>query len=260
MQEQTPLLRSIDDLTGYGIVARDGEIGSAADYYFDDQSWTIRYLIADTGGWLFGRRVLISPMAFEKADWENKKLYLSLTKQQIEDSPGIDQDEPVSRQFEERYYRYYGWAPYWGGSGLWGAGYYPTAVPFGYYAPAVGKEEKDTPENKETGDPNLRSAKEVIGYTIMGTDDSIGNVRDFIVSDHSWEIQWIVVDTSPWWFGGNVLIHPGSIREVSWENKSVYVNLTRAQIKNSPEWNRNKPISQEYNARLLAYYRQNRAA
>lgn len=260
MQEGTPMLRSIDDLTGYGVVARDGEIGNAVDYYFDDQSWTIRYLVVDTGGWLTGRRVLISPMAFEKADWENKKLYVSLTKRQIEDSPGIGEDEPVSRQFEERYYRYYGWAPYWGGSALWGTGYYPTPVPYGYYPPVVEGAEKETAEDVEKSNPHLRSAKEVIGYAIMGTDDSVGSVSDLVVNDGSWEIRWIVVDTSPWWFGGNVLVHPGSIREVSWDNKSVYVNLTRAQIRNSPDWDRSKPISQDYDARLLAYYRQNRAA
>ena len=55
------MLRRMRDLKGLAIGARDGDIGAANDFIFDDKAWTIRYLIADTSRWLPGRKVLISP-------------------------------------------------------------------------------------------------------------------------------------------------------------------------------------------------------
>jgi len=50
---------SVKDLKGYAIGATDGDIGKLDDFYFDDKSWTIRYLVAETGNWLLNRKVLI---------------------------------------------------------------------------------------------------------------------------------------------------------------------------------------------------------
>ena len=57
------MIRDASDLSGYTIKATDGDIGEVVEFFFDDEKWTIRYLVADTGGWLTGRRVLISPAA-----------------------------------------------------------------------------------------------------------------------------------------------------------------------------------------------------
>ena len=55
------MLRSAKAFKGYKLRARDGDIGKANEFYFDDLHWTIRYLVADTGGWLSVRQVLITP-------------------------------------------------------------------------------------------------------------------------------------------------------------------------------------------------------
>src|SRR5688572_11619389 len=102
------MLRKATDLMGLKLGARDGEIGRVKDFYFDDQTWTVRYLVADTGTWLTGRRVLISPFAFEGLDPEHKHINVKLTREQIERSPSIDEHKPVSRQFESDYARHYG--------------------------------------------------------------------------------------------------------------------------------------------------------
>ncbi|MGA2519172.1 MAG: PRC-barrel domain-containing protein [Smithellaceae bacterium] len=65
---------SVKDLEGYAIGATDGDIGKLDDFYFDDESWTIRYLVADTGNWLLSRKVLISPFALGKADLPRERL------------------------------------------------------------------------------------------------------------------------------------------------------------------------------------------
>ena len=114
------MLRSVKQLYGDKLGALDGEIGHVKDFYFDDQSWAVRYLVADTGSWLSGRKVLISPHALGSFEQAGKVLRVNLTRKQIENSPPIESHKPVSRQYEEDYYRYYGWPYYWQGDGLWG--------------------------------------------------------------------------------------------------------------------------------------------
>jgi hypothetical protein len=122
------MLRSMRDLANYAIRATDGTIGHVKDFYFEDGTWVVRYLVIDAGSWLSSRKVLISPMALGQPDWTQKVLPASITKRQVRNSPNIDTDKPVSRQHEKQYLEYYGYPFYWGGAGLWGAGVYPSAM------------------------------------------------------------------------------------------------------------------------------------
>ena len=126
--ERTSLLNKVKTLKGYKLDSLDGEIGKVKEFYFDDKYWTIRYLVADTGNWLSGRQVLISPYALRAVNKEEQNIAIDLTKKQIEDSPSLDSDKPVSRQFEEYYYGYYGWPMYWYGPYVWGPYPYPYSV------------------------------------------------------------------------------------------------------------------------------------
>jgi len=103
------MLNTAKTLKGYKLDSLDGEIGEVKEFYFDDRHWAIRYLVANTGNWLTGRHVLISPHALVAAIKEEKHIAIDLTRKQIEDSPPLNSDKPVSRQFEEAYYGYYGW-------------------------------------------------------------------------------------------------------------------------------------------------------
>src|SRR5665213_3853670 len=114
------MLRSIKQLFGDKLGALDGEIGHIKDFYFDDRSWGVRYVVADTGSWLEERQVLISPHSLGRLAPKGKILLVNLTKKQIEDSPSIELHKPVSRQYEEEYHRYFGWPYYWQGDALWG--------------------------------------------------------------------------------------------------------------------------------------------
>ena len=107
-------------IKGYKLHSLDGEFGEVKEFYFDDRQWTIRYLVAETGNWLTDRQVLISPQALGDINIEERYIVINLTKKMIEDSPSLDSDKPVSRQFKETYYGYYGWPTYWGGPYMWG--------------------------------------------------------------------------------------------------------------------------------------------
>jgi sporulation protein YlmC with PRC-barrel domain len=240
---------SVKDLTGYAIGATDGDLGKVDDFYFDDESWTIRYLVAETGNWLQNRKVLISPFALGKTDLSGQRLDVSLTRKQVEESPGIDTDKSVSRQHEAAYLDYYGFPYYWGGPALWGPAPHPSlagATPI--------RSEEARAERHEVNDVHLRSANRVTGHHIEATDGDIGHVEDFIIDEETWEIRYMVVDTQNYWPGKQVLVAPKWIDRVSWSDQKVYVDLSRETIKNGPEYHP-EALHRKYEETLYDYYK-----
>jgi hypothetical protein len=150
---------SVNNLEGYAVGARDGDIGKVDDFYFDDGFWTIRYLVAETGNWLLNRKVLISPFALGEVDVPGKRLKVTLTKKQVEKSPSIDTDKPVSRQHEVSYFDYYGYPYYWSGPYLWGPTTYPRLSEADRW-----RDEEARVEREAAYDAHLRSANKVTGY------------------------------------------------------------------------------------------------
>lgn len=257
------MLRSLKDLADYKISATDGLVGQIKDFYFDDDSWAVRYFVVDTGNWLESRKVLISPIAVRHPNWLARTLPVSLTRQQVIDSPDFDSDKPVSRQNEEDYLGYYGYPTYWGSDALWGGGLYPYAMDpsmsgdAGYSGSGKDRAERereleaylhDSRERHRNDDPHLRSSQAVTGYHIHATDGDIGHVAGFLVDEETWAIRYLVVDTSNWWMGHQVLVSPRWITGVHWNDRTVSVDLTRESIKFAPaydpatEWTREQDL------------------
>lgn len=240
------MLHSAKQMKGWSVVAADGKVGSVDDLYFDDTSWAMRYLVVDAGGWLTGRRVLISPLSVAADGWRDKEktLHLTLTQQQIKDSPGIDTHKPVSRQHEADIYRHYGYPEYWSGPYLWGYSMLPGLIE---PLPLEEPQRQETREQmKERGNEiHLRSSREVIGYDIRATDDRIGHVDDFLFDERDWSIRLMVVDTRNWWPGKHVLVAPQRIEGVDWEAGAVNVRVTRAELEGSPEYDSMNPPQSE---------------
>lgn len=233
------------EVVGYTLLSKDGEIGKVKEFYFDDRHWVIRYLVADTGQWLDDRSVLLSPYALLEVNQEEKQVIVDLTKKQIEESPPIKSDMPVSQQFEELYHSYYGWPVYWNNSYTWGN------------SPVIIRDPKQRQSNNLGGkpwNPNLRSTLSVQGYYIQALDDEIGHVKDFIIDDETWEIRYMVIDTRNWLPGKKVLVSPEWIERVSWEESKVFVTLTVEDIKHSPEYVENDLFTREYEERLHQHY------
>ncbi len=242
------MLRSLKDLEGYTASATDGDVGKIVNFLFDDQRWTVRYLVVEPGSFIDGIQVLISPISFREVEWASHRFHLALTMDKVRSSPNVDLDKPVSRQHEGDYSRYYGFPYYWRSSGLWGMASYPSALAEN----VQGEEATEPPE--EAGDVHLRSARDVRGYEIQGTDETIGHVEDFIVDDETWQVRYLVVDTSNWWFGKKVLVAPDWATRISWEEGKVFLDMTREAIRTSPEWDPTAAIDREYEARLHDHY------
>ena len=251
------MIRSMKDLDGFTIGATDGDIGTVKECYFDDVSYTVRYVVVETGGWLSGRKVLLSPIAFRAMDWEHKRITAALTKAQVEKSPDIDTDKPVSRQHETAYHGYYGYSPYWAGEYLWGADPYPYLGPGPALSAAeLERERRWNWETKEPNDLHLRSSRAVTGYHIEATGGDIGHVEDYLVDDHSWTIRYMIVDTTNVLPGKKVLVALDWIGRVDWGQSKVHVTVTRAQIKNSPEYDPTRPVERAYETQLYGHYDQ----
>jgi len=247
------MLRSVNNLVNCGIEATDGKIGKVSEFYFDDEKWTVRYLVVDTGGWLTDRKVLISPAALGDVDWNSRKLHVEMTRERVQNSPDIDTDKPVSRQHEKQYDDYYGYPYYWGGPSLWG----PVAFPI--YPPPYRENASSSIQGeiaaaeRQQDDVHLRSTREVTDYHIDASDGEIGHVEDFLIDDESWTIRYIVVDTRNWWPGKKVLISPEWIEDLNWTDSTAHVDLSRDVIKNSPEYDESA-INRDYEKRLHEHY------
>jgi len=239
------MLNMANDIKGCALAARDGNIGTAKEFYFDDQYWALRYLVADTGGWLPGRQVLLSPHSLGTVNRERREVAVDSTRQQIKSSPSLDEDKPVSRQFEESYYGYYGYPTYWGGPFMWG----PTAD--------LERDRTKWRENPREGkqwNAHLRSSRETSGYRLQAADGEIGHVEDFVVEDELWAIRYLLVDTRNWWPGRRVLVSPQWIERVSWGESKFFVSLTRAEIEKSPVFTGAAALNRDYESLLYRHY------
>jgi uncharacterized protein YrrD len=251
---------SVSHLVGYAIRATDGELGSVAEFYFDDTTWTIRYLVVGRGGGHSARKVLISPAALGRPDAASRTVPVNLTMDQVRNSPSIDTDKPVSRQHEAELRRYYAWSPYWF-DGPSPPGVHP-ATPLPVFASPLqmtasqvtAGEEPDVSTPAGEGDPHLRSTWHVTGYGIHASDGEIGHVKDFILDDETWAIFCLVVDTGKWLPGRKVLLAPAWIEQVSWADAMISVDLTRESVRNSPVYDPSQPVSAIYEARLYDHY------
>ena len=241
------MLDSANELKGYALQSLDGELGRAEEFLFDDEYWTIRYLVAETGDWIPDRQVLISPYAISGINREARHIAIDLSRQRILDSPPLSSDEPVSRQYEESFYGYFQWPMYWGGGNMWGA--YPNLTR------DHGKSPTPAPAIKQW-DAHLRSTRDSTGHHLQARDGEIGHVHDFIVDDETWAIRYLVIDTRNWWPGKKVLIAPQWIDRVSWSESKVFVHLNRDMIKEAPEYSGDTPITRDFETLLHAHYQQ----
>ncbi|MDR3715240.1 MAG: PRC-barrel domain-containing protein [Puia sp.] len=235
--------KNINSFMGYSVGARDGIIGKVEDFYFDEKTWTIRYLVVNTGTWLSGRKVLISltamisPEALIKDSRDAATFPVNLTREQVLNSPESKTDEPISRQHEAQLANYYPWEAYWG------TGFSPGRA-WGVIPPTpvmtlASLAEQEKIEETVLGlasreDSHLRSIRTVTGYHIHATDDDIGHVNDFMIDTSTWQIIFLVVDTHNWIGGAKVLIPVRHISKIQWENARVFIDMTVESIRQSP--------------------------
>lgn len=242
--------RRLNELVNSVVRARDGVVGTVQNFYFDDVTWSIRYLVVETGKWLENRRVLVSVVSVGVPDWGSRTFPVDLTREQVRNSPKIDTADAVSRQYEASLIDHYGWPIYWQ------EGFYYPPLSVAAVLPLKAKEtEEETVPPLRRSDPHLQSMRDVAGCQIHATDGNIGHAEDFIVDDTEWAIRYLVVDTRNWLPGRRVLVSPQWIEKIVWEDRKIIVDLSRHAVEGCPVFDPSKPYSIDYETRLHAHLR-----
>jgi hypothetical protein len=261
----------LETLKGYSLQASDGEIGKITDVWFDDDRWTVRYLVVRTGGWLRGREVLLSPAVVRGLNAAREQIAVQLTREQVEKSPPIDSEQPVSRHYESQLHHHYGWAPYWMGAD------FGTMGPLGVNATTPPEPREPVHEPR---DPHLRSSGEVRGYGMHARDGEIGEVVDFVVHEKApgrsqvlshplggpgearvggaheddWSIRYLVADTRKWLPGRKVLLAPSWVQAIRWADREIVIDMERETLRTAPEYLGPQAIDKLYEVHLYQHY------
>ncbi len=234
------------DILGFSLLAKDGEIGKVKDIFFDDKTWHVRYIVVDTGNWLVEKKVLIAPEALQSPRYKSEEIPVNLTKKQVENSPDVDEDKPISRQKEAELFNYYDWLPYW----------QVTAGPdtLNTLPPVVPSDAHKDKAALHPGNPNLRSLLEVSGYSILSLNDDSGHVKDFLLDDQSWQLKYLEVDTRDWIPGKKALVPIQWLEEIDWASNEVHLNLKKETLEHCPDVDLENPVDPHTEEELLVYY------
>jgi len=184
----------------------DGDIDTLRIFSWTNERWIVRYLVVENGGFFSGRRC--SSRHFLPASGRlTRRFHLALTRTKIKNSQVWTSTSRLAAAGVDLF-GYYELSVLLGIPGLWGMA--PTPLAGGWRADRC----LPSPSPPNRGH-HLRSAKEMRGYHIEGTDAAIGHVDDFIIDDETWAVRYLVIDTRNWWLDKKVLLAP------HWTNRSV---------------------------------------
>lgn len=237
----------VKDLLGAALISdseRRVHLGTVKDLLLDQRSGVVRYLEIETGGWFSRERLLLSPPGLSGVDTANGTIECRLSQFELEQLPGLDFDQPVCRQFEQALADAQHAGYYWIGDGLWGM----SMLPLGGVAqptPAAGSaphRSAHTPAEAPAEesdicaaeDSNLRSFRELSGYTAHASDREIGSLDDVLISQDQWQIQLLVIDIGSWLRGRKVVAPFDRLTDVSWVQRSIQLDASADAIEHAP--------------------------
>lgn len=245
------MLRSMHEVLGYRLRTTE-PFGTVDDFLFDDRDWTIRYVVATTDEILNYRRVLLSPEAMGDPDATTGLLPTRLTTEQVKTSPPLSEDAPVSRQYEKRLFRHYGWMPYWNPPMAPGTPHLAEPQPSVADLDRAPEEGRSEPEY----DPHLRSLREMEGYSVDASDGHIGHIEDLIAdtSGIGWRVAYFVIDTRDWLPGGRkVMANPKSIARISFGERTIRLGQSKQEAERAPTYDPAAPVNREYEIALYDF-------
>lgn len=232
--------RSLTDLSNFEIVTAGGIKAKIKDFLFDENSWTIRHIEVDFGNIFTGKRVLVPNALFKTSQLVDKEFYLNISNNELENCPKPEDNLPISQKYEEELFKYYQLDYYWTFSG---------AIPRNVPEPEIDEHSLGT---------TLRSFKEVKGYAIHTLDGNFGKLNDLIADDNSWEINYVIIDTSKWFpLSKKVALDIMNIQNISYKNKEAKVLINEQVLQHAPEYDPDKPFDLDYENTLSQYYIKN---
>lgn len=241
------MLVSLNDLRRYSLEAADGSLGTIRDVYFEDATWRVRYLVANSAWWLSGRELLLSVAMLGGIDAEQETIAVAVTRGQIRHAPSSRAELPVAEQLNS------GDDPPFLSS--------PPSVA----VPAVLPRHGASPGSARGFSPgsavgwgrahaHLRSAMEMEGYRVAATDGPVGKLHDLIIDRETWRLRYLSAETSSWLTERQVVLSVDWLRRIDWVDRSLTVPVTRKRIEKSPPLDHLDGLQRPYEQRLYESY------
>jgi hypothetical protein len=250
------MLLSLNKLQNYTIQTKDREKSKFDTFLFEDIEMKIKYIVVDTGLCVPQKKFIISPMAIDNIDESSEKIHIALTKKDIETNPNINTKLPISMQKEDEIIQYFNLPLYEQkiNENIRTKNENKKNINNNYLdiSKTKGNDDNDntntisilrtrelsTSNNiaDQENVPQLRSTKEILGYSILTKDIELGKVEDFIIDDKNWSIQYIIVGSQKWLRDKKVQISPNRIEKLVWDEMRVYVDVSSETIVNSPRF------------------------
>lgn len=259
-------------LENFTMRATDGELGLLEDFYVDRHTLKLRYFVGNTRTWFFGGKVLLSPNAFMDVDVEDLSIAINATKKQIKDSPKPEDQAPIHRDYEKQLNDHYGWPTYWnvpavpvsttyGTNQTTGAPLIPPFIPRGQSnldgtveGNKTGADERQLDEQYQV---QLFSLNELIGSKVHAKGGEVGKIIDFIIhKSDDWHIRYIVIDTGGFLKREPVVVTMDSLKEVTWFDNSVILDVSSEKIESAPEHAIDDPLTSDYEKLIYQHYEQ----
>jgi len=224
------MLCTLDSLRRLQLGATDGDIGLVRDVLFDDKDWAVRYLAANAGQWMFGKRVLIGVEALGRPALHTLTLPVAMRIQDVREQPEVD-EVPVTRLREVALRQHHGWPAYWG-KALAEEGI--PAIPEG-----DGRTLTTGPEAQAVlgMDPTAQAAvlfsvRELEGFAVADRDGAFGTLADAVIDVEGWTIAYWIIDTPA--AGRRTLVSPQWTAGVDRVGRMVRLNLDRTRTTQAP--------------------------
>lgn len=216
-------------LRGKRIAAQDGWIGALDDLYIDAERWRVRHLVVDTGVWLHGRRVLLPPASVAPGGLAGKAIGVALTREEVQNSPGVDADPAVSELLQWAQAHHYGKRSYWEGHVPLRLTPAQFVAPLGAEHPDAEAQDKAVGAEQAARRSHTHSARELLGYRVLARDGALGYLEDVLLDDEG-EMPAMIVAIPAWMAHQAVALPPRMVEQIDCARRALRSRLTRAQL------------------------------
>jgi len=230
------MLRTLSKLIRFSVHATDIDIGSVKDFYFDDQSWKVRYILIGFGDWLHEKDLLISTVAVGRTGLE--AIDTPLSSEQLKNCPSIEIEKGITRKFEELLHEYFSWPFYWEEKFIPGSSICSEVSVGGQCGKKV----------------YLWSFIEVKGYSLNTSDGEAGYIQECIVDDDGWKVRFFVINLRSIFSAKRVLIPPSCIKRISRSVSAFESCISKDKLERAPEYKTTDDITADFERMLLLHY------
>lgn len=258
------MLISLREVTGYEMHSRDGKIGIASDFLFDQKSWFIKSIV-DKSGKVFSKELLFSAGSIGGLDMQEKILHMDLDNEQIKHSPRLTVRDVLNPERflpmdDNKVVFHSDWLNNWNSMRLTVLGKqkkYATTKILNSSDLLHQEAMKDASlfvRNDDEEIPTLQSSAMTFGFKISSRNGDMGYMQDFIVNDEDWSIKFLVINTKRNFSGKKILVSPEAIDWISWRRKHVSVDMEKEKLAGCPHFDMSFPLNPELQSAIQEKY------